>query len=774
LKSAPLFKAVFFAGWWLGVEPDMDTPSIFRQTLSTNVLTLTRFRDLQKLVRQNRPNDDLDLLRRAYDFSARHHLKQVRMSGEPYLSHPLEVAHLLAEMKLDVVCIATGLLHDVVEDTEVTPEEVTERFGPEIAHLVEGLTKIGKLDFSTSEARQAENVRKMLLAMVDDIRVILVKLADRLHNMRTLRYLPADRQQAIARETMEIYAPLAHRLGMSKIRGELEDLAFGYLEAETYHELQEALEAKRRVNEGFLAEVTATIQAKMTEHEIAATVEGRIKRVYSIYQKLRRQRITLDQVYDLLAVRILTNSVKDCYGALGVIHNLWRPVPGRIKDFIAMPRPNLYQSLHTSVITETGQSFEVQIRTNDMHRVAELGIAAHWKYKEGKASPAKGASGKEADTSRKPDSEDRRIAWLRQLVEWAREMQDPGEFLSSLKIDLYPEEVYTFTPKGRVIILPRDATAVDFAYAIHSEVGHACIGAKVNGRIVPLRYKLRNGEIVEILTQQGHTPSRDWLTFVRTSKARNKIRHWLNVTQREQAIEIGRRLMEKEARKYGVNLKKVSDETYQEVAQEYGCHKAEDLFAGIGFGKFSARQVLVKLAPEPLREQEVEAPGKFAALKKALGIAPRDSSAITVRGASDLLVYRAKCCNPIRGEEIVGYVTRGKGIAVHSRQCPNVANLLYEPERKIEVEWARAAADSYPVKLVIHAEDRPGMMRDLTSAISADDTNIRNVEAKSDASAHVATIDVTIDALDTKHLERIVGAIRKVSGVHDVTRILKV
>ncbi len=745
----------------------MEAPSTFRQTLSTNVLTLTRFRDLLKLIRQNRPNDDLDLLRRAYDFSARHHLRQVRMSGEPYLSHPLEVAVLLAGMKLDVVCVATGLLHDILEDTEVTSEELTGQFGLEVTHLVEGVTKISKLDFTTAEARQAENVRKMLLAMVDDIRVILVKLADRLHNMRTLRFLPPDRQQAIARETMEIYAPLAHRLGMSKIRGELEDLAFGYLEGEAYGEIQRALESKRRVNESFLNEVTSTIERQMREHDIAAAVEGRIKRIYSIAQKLRRQRITLDQVYDLLAVRILTNSVRDCYGALGVIHNLWRPVPGRIKDYIAMPRPNLYQSLHTSVITATGQPFEVQIRTHEMHRVAELGIAAHWKYKEGRVEP-----GKEGD-GRKDDSEGQRVAWLRQLVEWAREMEDPGEFLSSLKIDLYPEEVYTFTPKGKVITLPRDATPVDFAYAIHTEVGHACVGAKANGRIVPLRYKLRNGDIVEILTQQGHTPSRDWLTFVKTSKARNKIRHWLNVTERERAIEIGKRLVEKEARKYDVNLKKVSEETYLKVSQEYGCHKPEDLFAAIGFGKYSARQVLIRLTPEPLQEREPEEPGKFAALKKALGISRFDGAAIVVRGAGDLLVYRAKCCNPIRGEEIVGYVTRGKGIAVHSRACPNVANLLYERERQIEVQWARSAEGSYPVKLVIHAEDRPGMVRDLTSVISEDNTNIRDIEARTSEAERSATIDVTIDAQDTRHLERIVAAIRRISGVQEVKRILK-
>ncbi len=743
----------------------MSEPGTFRQVLSTNLLTVTRFRELLKKVRQTRPGEDLDLLRRAYDFSARYHRAQVRASGEPFLSHPLEVAHVLADMKLDVVCIATGLLHDVVEDTEASSEVLRTQFGPEVTHLVEGLTKISRLDFQSTEEQQAENFRKMLLAMVDDIRVILVKLADRLHNMRTLEYLPAEKQARVARETLDIYAPLAHRLGMSKVRGELEDLAFRYLEPVAHQEIQKALEQKRKVNEAFLAEVQGVIEAKMREHDIPVRMEARVKRIYSIHQKLRRQRITFDQVYDLLAVRIVTSTVKDCYAALGIMHNLWKPVPGRIKDFIAMPRPNLYQSLHTSVIHDTGVPFEVQIRTEEMHRTAELGIAAHWKYKEGGAVP-----GKEPE-------EDQRMAWLRQLVEWQRELQDPREFLSSLKIDLYPEEVYTFTPKGRVIILPRDATPVDFAYSIHTEVGHTCVGAKVNGRIVPLRYRLRNGDIVEIMTQQGHNPSRDWLGVVKTARARNKIRHWININQRQKAVELGRRLLEKEARKYEVNLKKVPEEAYQKAAQEYGCHKTEDLMAAIGFGKYSARQILARLSPEPLGElpepgAKEEAPGKFAALKKALGIS-RDGNAVVVAGANDLLAYRAKCCNPIRGEEIVGYITRGKGIAVHSKSCPNVENLMYQPERRIEVQWAPAAEVTFPVKLLILTDDRPGLLKEITQAIS-EGTNIRNIEARADESEPQATIDLTLDITDMKHLDRVVAAIRKVSGVHNIERVMKV
>ena len=750
----------------------MESPSKSSQMLPDNISTPARFQQLRKLVQQNRPHDDLDLLRHAYDFSARHHTGQLRMSGEPYVSHPLEVAYLLAEMKLDVVCVSTGLLHDILEDTDVTPGELSTQFGPELTHLVEGLTKISRLGFFTAEVQQAENMRKMLLAMVDDIRVILVKLADRLHNMQTLQYLPMDRQQSIAHETMEIYSPLAHRLGMSKMRGELEDLAFGYLEPASCQEIREALESKRRVNEAFLHQVTATLEHKMKEHDISAVVEGRIKRIYSIYQKLRRQRITLDQVYDVLAVRLLTESVKDCYGALGVIHNLWRPVPGRIKDFIAMPRPNLYQSLHTSVITDTGQIFEAQIRTHEMHRVAELGIAAHWKYKESKVSP-----GSDTQMARGGEGEDQRVAWLRQLVEWAREVEDSREFLSTLKIDLYPEEVYTFTPRGKVIALAREATPLDFAYAIHTEVGHACIGAKVNGRIVPLRYKLRNGDIVEILTQQGRTPSRDWLTFVKTSRARSKIRHWLNITQRARAIEIGSRLLEKESRKYEVSLKKVSEETYQKVTQEYGYNKADDLVAAIGFGKYSARQVLARLAPGPMQAQASDEPGTLPTVRKAAAAAHPEQDPIVVRGAGDLLVYRAKCCNPIRGEAIVGYVTRGKGIAVHSKACPNVANLLYEQERQIEVEWAGGAPlaeATYAVKLMIYTEDRPGMVRDLTSVIAEDNTNIRDIEAKGHPIEGQASIHVTIEIVDTKHLDRILAAIRHVGGVHEIERVLRV
>ena len=498
------------------------------------------FEMLLATVRQNRPSDDIAIIQQAYEFCLKHHAGQRRASGDPFALHPLEVARVLAEMKLDSTAIAAGLLHDAVEDTPVTSREIAETFGEQVAHIVDGVTKIDKIQFANREDRQAENVRKMLLAMVSDVRVVLIKLADRLHNMRTLEHLQPERQQAIARETLDIYAPLAHRLGMGKVRSELEDLSFQYVDPVGHDQISSAVEAHRQQGEQFLRNIDAILHERLVEHNITARVDWRIKRLYSIYQKLQRQRITVDQVYDLLAVRVITQTVQDCYAVFGLIHSIWRPVPGRIKDFIAMPRPNLYQSLHTTVMAEGGHQFEVQIRTEEMHRVAEEGIAAHWKYKAG-GSPVNA-------------KDEQRLAWVRQIVEWQRDMTDPNEFLSTLKIDLYPEEVYTFTPKGKVVVLPKEATPIDFAYSIHTEVGNTCTGAKVNGRMVPLRSRLRNGDIVEILTQNGHTPSRDWLTFAKSSRARNKIKHWLNEHQRERAIEIGRKLLDREARKYKISL----------------------------------------------------------------------------------------------------------------------------------------------------------------------------------------------------------------------------
>jgi len=730
-----------------------------REQIATTALTVTKFRELLRTMRANRPGDDLELVRKAYEFSQKNHAGQTRASGEPYLVHPLGVAQVLAEMKMDAVAIAAGLLHDSVEDTSVTIVDIRKEFGEQVAHIVEGVTKISQIDFATREEQQAENLRKMMLAMVDDIRVVLIKLADRLHNMRTLEHLPLERRQKIAKETLEIYGPIAHRLGMGKIRGELEDLGFRYLDPITHQQVHDAVEARRKQGEQFLARVEQTLRDKLKEAAITADVESRIKRLFSIHKKLVRQKISVDQVYDLYAMRVITKSLQDCYAVLGIVHNVWRPVPGRIKDFIAMPRPNFYQSLHTSVITEDGTPFEVQIRTEEMHRMAEEGIAAHWKYKDGPVSA----------------QDEQRLAWLRQVVEWQRDVSDPTEFLSTLKIDLYPEEVYTFTPKGKVVVLPRESTPIDFAYTIHTEVGHSCVGAKVNGRMVPLRHKLHSGDIVEIITQPGHKPSRDWLAAVKSSRARNKIKHWLNIHQRERAVEIGRKLIEKEARKYRVAFKEIKDEELRKIASDYGLGQIDDLMAGIGYGKYSARQVLARLAPAsaaPVGDSE-KAGGIASVVRRVFG-GDSGNNAIRVKGHGDLLVYRARCCNPIRGEDVVGYVTRGKGVAVHAVNCPNVVNLLYEPERRIDVEWARdeGTPSSYPVKLTVSCDDRFGMLKQITAVISDAKTNIRDMQVRS-ANAQ-ANIDVILDIADLKHLENIINGVRKIPGVHEVQRLQKV
>ena len=730
-------------------------------------ITEEKFRKLLATVKANRPSDDPAIIRKAWLYGMEHHEGQLRASGEPYVMHPLEVAQVLAEMKLDSTAIAAGLLHDAVEDTPVTTEDITERFGEQVAHIVEGVTKIDKIQFANREDRQAENVRKMLLAMVSDVRVVLIKLADRLHNMRTLQHLPADRQQAIARETLDIYAPLAHRLGMGKLRGELEDLAFRYVDPVAYEQVSRAVESRREEGEHFLSEVEVLLNQRLRENNIEARVEWRIKRLFSIYQKTQNQHVSLDQVYDLLAIRVITKTVQDCYAVFGLIHSIWRPVPGRIKDFIAMPRPNLYQSLHTTVMGEGGHQFEVQIRTEEMHRVAEEGIAAHWKYK---------ASGEPISPR-----DEQRLTWVRQMVEWQREMSDPNEFLSTLKIDLYPEEVYTFTPKGKVVVLPQDATPVDFAYSIHTEVGNTCVGAKVNGRMAPLRTKLRNGDIVEVVTQNGHKPSRDWLTFAKSSRARNKIKHWLHEHERERAIETGKKLLDREARKYKVQLSKVTDADYARAASDCGLATASDLLAAIGLGKQSARQVLNKLSPG-LAAQTAEAepaeakPGAMSDAVKRVHM--RGSDSLLVEGQDELLVYRARCCNPIRGEEIIGYVTRGKGVAVHARSCPNVQNLLYESDRRINVEWAGSpAADrrtTYPVKLTVYCDDRTGMLKELTAIISDDGTNIRGVDSRSAPGGGEAIVEFVLEAEDMPHLNRIVNGLRRVPGVRDVQRAHKI
>src|SRR5215475_11407480 len=647
-----------------------------------------RLEELLAKLRKNRPAEDPWMVRRAYDIAAERHREQLRKSGEPYLMHLLEVAHILADLRLDATTLTAALLHDVIEDTEFPVSRITERFGAEVAHLVEGVTKIGRLKMMAPEARQAETVRKMVLAMVHDVRVVLVKLADRLHNMRTLEYLEPPKQARIARETLDIYAPIAHRLGMGLIRNELEDLSFRYLEPESFLSLQKEVSDKEPIHLSFLEDVQGTIRTKLVEAGIPADVTSRVKGLFSLHRKIVRQERSLEQVYDLLAVRVITDNERNCYAALGVMHHLWRPVPGRFKDYIAMPRPNLYQSLHTSVL-HNSQPFEVQISTQDMHHMAEEGVAAHWKYKDDK--PVR--------------EDDQRIKWMRQLIEWSQELEEPSEFLSTLKVDLAPVEVYAFTPKGRVLELPRGATPVDFAYSVHTEVGHQCVGAKVNGQMVSLRHEIVSGDVVEILTQKGHKPSRDWLSFVKSSHAKSKIRHFINTQEREEATEMGKRLLENESRNFPKGLKKIPAEDLQKLCSDYGLSRLEDLYAAVGFGKYSARQVLSRYFGEPTREPEKEPedakPTLVKTVKRMLGMG---EAPLIVKGHDDLLVFRAKCCNPIPGDDIVGYITRGRGVAVHTRLCPNVQNLLYQTERRIAVEWGGETAATFPIQLMIRAK----------------------------------------------------------------------
>ena len=715
---------------------------------------MIRFEDLEEQVQRYHPEADLELLRKAYVFSAREHKGQVRLSGEPYLSHPLKVAHILAEMKLDVACVSVGLLHDVVEDTLTSLDTIREYFGEDIAHLVDGVTKISQIQFASRQEKQAENFRKLLLAMVDDIRVILVKLADRLHNLNTLQYLPADKRKMIAQETLDIYVPIAHRLGMAKLRGEMEDLAFQYLDPGAFQNVSAQVEKRRANSQEFSQEVMKVMQERFREQNIEADMKSRIKGIYSTYQKMKRQKISIDQVYDFNAIRVLVDTVRDCYTVLGIVNNMWNPIPRRIKDFIASPLSNGYQSLHTTVIGHDGHPFELQIRTHEMNQVAEKGIAAHWKYKEGKLEE---------------DKDDKRFQWLRQLLEWQHEVKDPQQFLSNLKIDLYPEEVYPLTPKGEVITLPRGSTPVDFAYAIHTEVGNKSVGARVNGRIVPLKYRVSNGDIVEILTSSEAHPRRDWLNHVKSARARSAIRRWINVNQKEEAIEMGRKLLETNARSYKLNLKSYKDKL-ESMLPDFNVPQMEDLFARIGFGKISPRQVLKKLEPGRVEEQEGEENGTSRVTQMVNKVLRRSDTAIQVNGYDDLLVYRAQCCNPIRGEEIIGYITTGRGISVHSVDCPSVEKLLLNPEWKVQVKWtADGEKGIYSVRLLISTEDRTGILADVTSAVSQIDTNIVNVNAQT-VDDRYGVIDMTVEISDIHHLEEIMDCLKAIEGVREVER----
>ncbi len=707
---------------------------------------------LERMEEQGRSYDE-KLLRAVYEFSAAMHRDQKRRSGAPYLTHPLAVAYILAGFRCDDVSVAVGLLHDVLEDTLTSREVLAEEFGEEIAELVDGVTKIGRHAYVRRDEAQAETFRKLILATVRDLRVILVKLADRLHNMMTLEHLPVEARRRISQETLEIYAPIAHRLGMAKVQGDLEDLAFSYLYPHQYSALQSKIAEKMRLGKGEISDLGEQLEEKLAAAEIEAEISSRVKRSYSIYSKLRRQGIDIAQLYDYLAFRVITSNVRDCYAALGVVHQGWRPVPGRFKDYIAMPKPNLYQALHTTVVSPSGQPFEVQIRTREMDLVAEEGIAAHWHYKGGAESPA------EADPG---------ILWLRQLLDWQKEVQDPRSFLATLKVDLYPDEVYAFTPKGAVFSFPRGATPLDFAYKIHTELGHQCVGARVNGKLVPLRTPLQNGDIVEALTSPGRHPSRDWLQFVKTSRAKSKIRQWLNTRQKQRAMEIGRRLLERELKKHKASPKKVfAGKPFEELMVAEGMPGADDLFSRIGFGKLQAKHVVSRVLTAEELSEEKEKPG---ALRAAVDrIFDFGGGAITVRGHGDLLAYLAKCCNPLPGEDIVGFVTRGRGVSVHSAECANVKNLLYNPEREIEVAWARPGKEVYPVVLEIQTEDQPGMLAKLTEVMAKLDSNIRQIEAETVETGR-GLIEVVMEVRNRKHLEKLRRGIQALPGVLEVDR----
>jgi guanosine-3',5'-bis(diphosphate) 3'-pyrophosphohydrolase len=733
---------------------------------------MIRVEDIIEKVQMNRPQADVDLIRRAYLFSAMHHRGQTRASGEPYLVHPLEVADILAGMRLDEVSVSTGLLHDVVEDTLVDLDTIRSYFGDEITQLVDGLTKIAHISDLSKEKQQAENVRKMVLAMITDVRVVLIKLADRLHNMRTMQYLKPEKRARISQETLDIYAPIAHRLGMGKVRGELEDLSFQNLYPEEYKRLSKQVEERRPELEAALDRIQRTIETKLRENDVPfVEIQGRVKRLYSLWKKLKKRKLMIEQVYDLIAARIITtNEKKNCYLALSVIHDLWTPVPERFRDWIAIPRDNLYRSLHTSVIGDAGQPFEVQIRTQEMHQIAEEGVAAHWKYKERKL----GAS----DDDESLDELRRTVEkLLLPLVENTEQTDEAEDFIESLKLDLFPKDVYAFTPMGKVIQLPRGATAVDFAYAIHSEVGDTCTGVKINGRMVPIKTELQNGDVVEILTTSNSKPSRDWLNYVVTSRARNRIRHWISEQQRAESIDIGRKLLEKEADRFRLAPKKLlnNEGELKRIANDYGLSRGEDLLASIGYGKTLPRNVLAKflgsekfqeLDPENRKESRLETGMK--AVKKLIGLG---EDAIVVKGVDNLLTTRARCCNPLRGEDIIGYISLGKGIVVHNKRCKNVGQLMVNRDRIVEVEWAKSdSKEIQSVQLLATTENRTGMLAGITNAIAEIKTGIRDARAIVSRDDQ-GLIEVTIEVFDKKHLDKVVTAVENVPGVIAVERM---
>jgi len=698
------------------------------------------------------PGVDLDLVRRAYRFSEVSHRGQQRASGEPYLTHPLEVASLLVNFKMDVTTVTAGLLHDVLEDTAATKGDLEREFGREIADLVDGVTKIGKLAFSSREERQAENFRKMVVAMARDLRVLMIKLADRLHNMRTLGFLAEDRARKISQETLDIYAPLAHRLGMANVKAELEDLALRSLLPDDYVDLQKRVAKRRLEREVDINHVIQILERKLTEVGIESQIRGRPKHFYSIWKKMHDQGKEFDEIYDLTAVRVIIPSVRDCYGALGVIHSLWKPVPGRFKDFIAMPKVNMYQSLHTTVIGPKGDPVEIQIRTREMHRIAEDGIAAHWLYKERKAGK---------------DKVDESLTWLRQLLEAQQDVKDPSDLIDTVRLDLLPDEVYVFTPKGDVKALPEGATPIDFAYAVHTQVGEHCVGSKVNGKLVPLRYTLRQGDIVEIVTSPNQHPSRDWLKIVKSTRARSKINQWLKTEERARSLALGRELFEREAKKYRLSpAALLGGHGIKQVASDLGFPGVDDLLASIGYGKTSVQHVLGKLAPATLLEPAADQ-------KPKTGTRPKAESSVRIRGVDDLLVRFARCCAPVPGDAIVGFITRGRGLTVHTRDCLVVAKNVLDRERLINVEWDReeSVAAKRPVRIAVYlGNDRPGLLAEITGAISARNGNITKAEVTvTDDKKGINHF--VVEVADLPQLQAIMSAIREIRDVTNVERV---
>jgi len=690
------------------------------------------------------PDADVELLRKAYAFSKEAHCSQKRIEGTPYINHPLSVADILADMKVDVATIAAGLLHDTIEDTGTTPGDIKEIFGDEIAFLVDSLTKLSKIEFKTKEEAQAENFRKMLLAMSEDIRVIIIKFADRLHNIRTLQFLPESKQRRIATETLEIYAPLANRLGIAWLKIEFEDLSFRILMPELYDELVRKVAKRKEEQEGYLKEVADSLEEKLREEGLSARVSGRVKHYYGIYQKMQRQGIPFEQVNDVLGLRIITNSNAACYTIMGIIHSLWTPIPGRFKDYIAMPKSNMYQSLHTSVIGPKGERVEFQIRTEDMHDIAEEGIASHWKYKE------KGAV---------EDRDTKYIAWLRELIQSQKEPRDAREFLEEVKGEVVPEVVYVFTPTGEIKELPVGSTPVDFAYDVHTQVGHKCVGAKVNGRIVPLRYQLRNGDTVEIITSPSHGPSRDWLKFVITQRAKNRIKQWIKAEERTQSTELGMKLLEVELRKHHLKPALLKTEDMDSIAKEFSMHSFDDLLVSIGYGKISPHQVINRLLPEKAPEDMLSREAR----------PQREQKGISIKGIDHILYHTAKCCFPIPGDVLVGFVTRGRGVTIHRRDCPNLESLAIDNARLVDVDWKPGNETTSTARVMVETVDRPGVIADLSALISSVNVNISHFEAITTQDKK-AFINFNLEVRDKLQLSGLIQKIAQTEGVLRVRR----